>query len=162
MRTKAIYRPPNNRFVDRMVRRIREDCGLDLLVRGRDSVKASIGALRGGGRLAMLIDQRRSYGMPVPFFGQDAMTGTILAQLALRIDCDVVPIRVERLGRARFRLTVCEPLEIDRAAAEAAASDPDARDAMILDIMTRANAIVEDWVRERPEQWLWPHRRWDR
>jgi Kdo2-lipid IVA lauroyltransferase/acyltransferase len=26
--------------------------------------------------------------------------------------------------------------------------------------MQRITSIVEGWVRERPEQWLWLHRRW--
>ena len=34
------------------------------------------------------------------------------------------------------------------------------RDADIADIMGRATAVLEDWVREHPEQWFWVHRRW--
>ena len=152
IRTKAVYRPPNNRFVDRMTRRIREQCGLDLLVRGAESVQAVIGALRDGSNLALLVDQKRSYGIPVPFFGRPALTGTVLAQLALRIDCEIVPIRVERTDGARFRVTCCEPIAVDRSAD---------RSTETLRIMTAVNGELEAWIRERPEQWLWPHRRWD-
>ncbi|HET7594718.1 MAG TPA: lauroyl acyltransferase, partial [Stellaceae bacterium] len=60
-------------------------------------------------------------------------------------------VRVERLAGARFRFTVEPPLAVidtgDTAADVQAA-------------MTRVNAVIEGWVRARPEQWLWLHRRW--
>ena len=152
LRVKAIYRPPNNRFVDRLIRRIRNACGLDLVVRGRESVQAVLNELRSGGRVAMLVDQKRAYGLPVPLFGRAALTGTVLAQIATRMDCLVVPIRVERLHRARFRVTCLPPLDIPREGT---------RSERVLQVMTAVNTCIEDWVRQRPEQWLWPHRRWD-
>ena len=27
-------------------------------------------------------------------------------------------------------------------------------------LMGRVNQMLEAWIRERPEQWLWPHNRW--
>jgi KDO2-lipid IV(A) lauroyltransferase len=27
-------------------------------------------------------------------------------------------------------------------------------------LLIRINALLEDWVRDRPDQWLWVHRRW--
>ena len=79
------------------------------------------------------------------------MTAPALAQLALRFDCPVVPARVERLEGAHFRLTAYPPLEIVR-------SGEHQKD--VLELMTRVNALIEEWVRARPEQWLWLHRRW--
>ena len=149
----AVYRPPNNRFVDRATRRIRERAGLTLLSRGRDSARAAVAVLQHGQNLALLADQRRMYGIPVPFFGHPAMTSQALAQLALRFDCPVVPVRVERVAGCRFRIHCAPPMEIVRTGD---------RRADILAMMTRVNAILEAWIRERPEQWLWPHRRWDR
>jgi KDO2-lipid IV(A) lauroyltransferase len=87
----------------------------------------------------------------VPFFGRDAMTAPAIAQFAVRLGCVLVPARTERLTGARFRVTVYPPLELpatgDRGADERA-------------IMVAINQIVEGWIRERPEQWLWLHRRW--
>ena len=98
----------------------------------------------------MLVDQKMNDGIPVPFFGREAMTAPAIAQFAIRLGAVLVPVRTERLNGARFRITVYPPLEIpatgDRAADEHA-------------LMIRINAIVEDWVRDRPEQWLWLHRR---
>jgi KDO2-lipid IV(A) lauroyltransferase len=152
VRATAIYRPPNNRFVDRMTRRIREACGLTLLARGSDSVRTALKVVQGGDNLALLVDQRRMYGIPVPFFGHDAMTGHVAAQLATRLDCLIIPVRVERLAGIRYRITCHPPMT--------AAHSGD-READIRELMTRINALLESWIRERPEQWLWPHRRWD-
>jgi KDO2-lipid IV(A) lauroyltransferase len=90
-------------------------------------------------------------GIAVPFFGRDAMTAPALARLALRFRCPTVPVRLERLGGARFRLTFYTPLAI------APSGD---RDADTTALTARATRIIEDWIRERPEQWLWLHRRW--
>jgi len=90
-------------------------------------------------------------GIPVPFFGRPAMTAPALAVLALRFDCDVLPLRVERLDGARFRVTVFPPLRLPRSGkphADAAA------------LMAQVNATLEAWIRDRPEQWLWLHQRW--
>jgi hypothetical protein len=58
----------------------------------------------------LLADQKMNDGIPVQFFGRPAMTAPALAVLALRFDCDVLPLRVERLDGARFRVTVFPPL----------------------------------------------------
>jgi KDO2-lipid IV(A) lauroyltransferase len=71
--------------------------------------------------------------------------------LALRFQVPLVPVRVERLDGARFRVTVYPPMTL---------RDTGDRAADVLDAMTRINALFEDWIRERPEQWLWLHRRW--
>ena len=86
-----------------------------------------------------------------PFFGRDAMTTSIPAQLALRYDCLIVPVRVERIGGARFRVTCHPPLDVPLSGR---------RKADVAAVTARINAVVEDWVRDRPAQWLWPHRRW--
>ena len=99
----------------------------------------------------MLVDQKMNDGIAVPFFGRDAMTAPALAQFALKYDCPVVPVRVELLGGAYFRMTFYPALEI---------VPTDDRHADILRIMTEVNAIMESWIRDRPAQWLWLHRRW--
>jgi Kdo2-lipid IVA lauroyltransferase/acyltransferase len=145
----SVYRAANNPWVDRLMRR-----GL----RSRQTVaKGNVGGrellrhLRGGGHVAMLVDQKMNDGIAVPFFGREAMTAPAIARLALRFHRPVVPVRVERLGGARFRLTILPPVPM-----------VDTGDAVedVLAAMTRINAIVEGWVRACPEQWLWLHRRW--
>jgi Kdo2-lipid IVA lauroyltransferase/acyltransferase len=145
-----VYRAGNNPLLDRMIARYRGDGG-ELIPKGRVAARRAIAALRRGTHLTLLADQKMNDGIAVPFFGRPAMTAPALAVLALRFDCDVLPARVERLAGARFRLTVFPPLPLPRS------GEPHA-DAAAL--MARVNAILEGWIRDRPEQWLWVHRRW--
>jgi Kdo2-lipid IVA lauroyltransferase/acyltransferase len=145
-----IYRAANNPIVDRMVARLRGASG-EFIPKGAVASRRAVAALRRGGHLSLLVDQKLNDGIPARFFGRDAMTAPALAVLALRFDCDVMPVRVERLRGARFRLTVHPPL------AKPQTGD---RGADIALLMLAANQTLEAWIRERPEQWLWLHRRW--
>ncbi len=147
----TVYRPPNNRSVDRLIGRIRSAAGMVEVRKGTEGTRAALKALSEGRNLGMLLDQKLNRGIALPFFGREAMTTPALGLFALRFDCPVVPIRVERTGGANFRVTVCPPLEISRTGD---------READVAAIMTRVNRMYEDWIRERPEQWLWMHRRW--
>ncbi|HMD63046.1 MAG TPA: lauroyl acyltransferase [Stellaceae bacterium] len=145
-----IYRAANNPLVDRMITRFRGTGG-ELIPKGTVAARRAIAVLRRGAHLTILADQKMNDGIPVPFFGRMAMTSSALAALALRFDCDVLPARVERLGGARFRLTVFPPLALPRS------GDHHADGAAL---MARVNQILEGWIRDRPEQWFWLHRRW--
>ena len=145
-----IYRAANNPLVDRMVLGFRgEPAGF--AAKGSQGARRAVAALRGGMHLSLLADQKLNDGIAVPFFGRPAMTAPALAALAMRFDCDVLPARVERLAGARFRLTVFPPLSIPRS------GDPKAD---IAQLMATVNATLEAWIRERPAEWLWLHRRW--
>lgn len=139
-----IYRALNNPLVDAMLMGLRGDRG-ELLPKGAVASRGTLAALRDGKHLLLLVDQKLNDGIPIPFFGRDAMTGPAVARLGQRFDCDVLPARTERLGGAHFRLTVYPKLDLSGDAA---------------DVMTRINATLEGWIRERPEQWLWLHNRW--
>ncbi len=147
----SVYRAFNNPLVDRLIRDWRRCTGVELITKGGAGARALIKRLSRGGHVIMLVDQRMNDGIAVPFFGRPAMTAPALAELGYRYDAPVVPVRVERIGGSRFRVTVEEPLALprsgDRAADVAAA-------------MAMVNRRIEIWVRARPEQWFWLHRRW--
>ncbi len=145
-----IYRAANNPLVDRMIRRFRGNAG-ELIPKGAVASRRSIAVLRRGAHLTLLADQKMNDGIPVPFFGRAAMTAPGLAALALRFDCDLLPARVERLDGARFRLTVFPPLPLPRGGD---------LHADIAAVMAEVNETLEGWIRDRPEQWLWLHKRW--
>jgi Kdo2-lipid IVA lauroyltransferase/acyltransferase len=145
-----IYRAANNPLVDRMITRFRGDAG-ELIPKGAVAARRAIATLRRGAHLTMLADQKLNDGIPVPFFGRPAMTTSALASFALRFDCDVLPARVERLNGAHFRLTVFPALPLPRS------GNPGAD---VAALMAQVNATLESWIRDRPDEWFWVHRRW--
>ncbi len=145
-----IYRAANNPLVARLISRLRGDRG-EYVPKGSAGARRAVAALARGEHLTLLADQKMNDGIPAPFFGRPAMTAPALAHLALRFDCDVLPARVERLDGAHFRLTVFPPLPLPRGRGPHAA---------VAELTARVNAILERWIRDRPEQWLWVHRRW--
>jgi KDO2-lipid IV(A) lauroyltransferase len=145
-----IYRAANNPLVDRMIARFRGTAS-EFIPKGRVASRRALAALRRGAHLTLLVDQKLNDGIAVPFFDREAMTAPALALLALHFDCVVLPARVERLAGAHFRLTIHPPLEVTRSGARAAD---------VAALMREVNRTLEGWIRERPEQWFWLHRRW--
>ena len=147
----AIYRAANNPIVDRMIERYRGVVAQHRVPKGTDGAREIVRALGAGNHAALLVDQKFNTGIPVPFFGRDAMTAPAVASLALKYECPVWPVRVERLAGTSFRVTVYPKLALPQEGT---------REERVRAIMVAINRILEDWIRERPEQWLWLHRRW--
>lgn len=144
-----VYRAPNNPYMKPFFEG-RPGTG-NLIPKGAQGAREIIRLLGDGGHVGLMVDQKMNDGIAVPFFGRDAMTAPALAQFALKFDCPIVPVRFERAGGARFRVTFYPPLPV---------TDSGDKQADILDTMTRVNQVLEGWIRERPEQWLWLHNRW--
>jgi Kdo2-lipid IVA lauroyltransferase/acyltransferase len=147
----VIYAPSRNPYIERLLRRRREALGCRL-VSLDEGARPLLGELGEGRSIGLVVDTRDDDGVPIPFFGHDKLTTLAPARLALRFGCALIPVRIERLGPARFRLTVHEPVRPD----PALASDKDRATQM----MGEVNRIFEQWIRERPEQWLCIKRAW--
>ncbi|MGH7189992.1 MAG: lysophospholipid acyltransferase family protein [Acetobacteraceae bacterium] len=155
-RLALFYRAAGNPAVDAMISTYRRRAAggdLTLLPKGASGARGALAHLAAGGVIGMLADQKMNDGIEVPLFGQPAMTAPALAALVLRFRCPLIPTHVERLGPARLRLVVEPPLPLP-------ASGDRAHDIATL---TRAmNECLERWIRARPEEWLWLHRRFGR
>lgn len=141
-----VYRPLNNPLIEAVTTNIRNTYQRNSIPKSSAGARELINTLRRGEPIAILIDQKMSNGIPIPFFGHDAPTSTSLGDMALKYGSPIVPTRVERIGKHRFRVTFEPPL------------DTSGKDA--LDIMKDAHSVLERWISERPEQWFWVHRRW--
>lgn len=148
---KSLFRAPNNKYAAKRVAEARKQVTNNLVASGKGASFQLMSVLDDGGHIGLLVDQKFRRGIMVPFFGRDAPTNTLLAKLARRYACPVHGARTVRLPDGRFRLEITEELVLPR--------DEDG-DIDIRGTTELVTGIIEDWVREYPEQWLWIHRRW--
>jgi KDO2-lipid IV(A) lauroyltransferase len=147
----VVYRKPNNPGVDGLLRYARSSGCIGQIEKGSEGAREIVSVLRKGGVIGMLVDQKLNEGLPIPFFGRDAMTAPAIAHFALKFKCPIYPFRVERLSDCKYRITILEALKV-------ANTGNKTRD--VTRILTDINALLESWIRATPEQWLWIHRRW--
>jgi Kdo2-lipid IVA lauroyltransferase/acyltransferase len=149
--TAILYRAPNVSPVANAVRRIRTLNMGTLIPTGIGAPSAAAAALERGTHVAMLVDQYYYRGTEVTFFGRRCASNSMIARLARHYECPLHGTRVIRLPDNRFRVELTEAIVAPR--------DADGRIAL-QPTMQLITAIVEGWIREHPEQWLWLHRRW--
>lgn len=145
-----VYRAPNNPLADALLSAHRGGTAERRIPKGPDGARLLMKAVAAGAHIGMLVDQKMNDGLPARFFGRMAMTAPAAARLALRRKLPLVLARGERLGGAHFRLTITPPLDLP---------DNDAPETVTA-VMERINDTLEDWIRQRPADWLWLHRRW--
>jgi KDO2-lipid IV(A) lauroyltransferase len=151
--TALLFRRPNIRAVSDAVLKIRAGCMGTLVASGLDAPVRLLRLLEADRHVAMLADQHVVQGVEVTFFGRRCKANPLIAQLARHVECPIHGTRIVRRRDDRNRFT------IEMTEAIAPARDAEGR----IDIQGTTQAIttvIEGWVREHPEQWLWLHRRW--
>jgi KDO2-lipid IV(A) lauroyltransferase len=155
---KAVYRPLNNSSVDDMTCKIR---GVELISKSSRGNKQIIEEIKKGNYVAILVDQRNSDGIAVPFFNQPALTTSSIAKLALKYNLPLIPARSIRVGREfKFALRIEKPIfgpifgPIEFEKVEKATNQA------VVDLTTKINQKLEEWISEYPSQWFWVHNRW--
>ena len=147
-----IARPLDNLELDERLNRLRTSTGNTVIYKQKALARV-IRTLREGGIVAILIDQNMQAkdGVFVRFFGRPACTTTVAAALALKTGCAIVPVRCLLQPSGRYRMIYGPPVEWPRTGR---------RDEDVVALTQHLTSIIESWVRETPEQWLWLHRRW--
>jgi KDO2-lipid IV(A) lauroyltransferase len=149
--TAVLYRPPNIPSADRIVSEMRAVKMGTLVAAGSGAPIRLAQALQEGKHVAMLVDQWFSNGVPVTFFGRPTRANPMLARLLRQIDAPIHGVRMIRLPNHRFRAELSEEI--------APVRTPDGK-IDIAGTMQAVTSVIEGWIREYPEQWLWLHRRW--
>lgn len=149
----GVYTPLANPWLNRIICDARDSIGFPTVARD-GAVRKLLRQMRQGRSVGLLVDQRVDTGERVQFFGHEMLTSTTPAQFALRFNCELIPVQVQRVGSARFRIVFHQPVTAD---------DPTTDEQeKILQMTGKLNALFEDWIRQRPQDWMCSKRRWDK
>jgi KDO2-lipid IV(A) lauroyltransferase len=144
----AMYQPLENPKMDELVLAGRSKLNITMAPTNRKGVMMLFKALQGGTIVGILPDQvpgRDAGGEVAPFFGQPALTMTLVQGLIQRTGCAVCSCYAERVAGG-FKVVVIE------ADAQIYSQDP-------LTSVTGLNASVAACVRRAPAQYQWEYKR---
>ena len=148
----AIYRPLNNFFLNPFMIFLRKNyiCKNQIKKGFRGTVEA-VEYMKKKYSIALMVDQRLGQSERYPFFNKPAHTTTLPAQLAIRFNCKIVPIYLERKENDLFKMEILQPVEVN----PKNNSENEKKS-----ITIKINNIVEKMILKNPGQWIWTHNRW--
>jgi|TARA_B110000116_G_scaffold271559_1_gene292686 KDO2-lipid IV(A) lauroyltransferase len=143
----TMYAPSENAALDRLVLESREKAGSKLVPANLKGVIALIKTLKKGGCVGMLPDQVPDIrgGIYAPFYGQPALTMTLIHKLIDRTDCTAVMVLAKRV-KGGFEMVFTKP-------------DTAIYSADLLQSATALNRSIEDSVSNCVEQYQWEYKR---
>jgi KDO2-lipid IV(A) lauroyltransferase len=135
-----------------MVEYVRTKQGNTLIPKG-GSGKKIVELLKENHLIGILSDQNvaAAEGVFVDFFGRPACTGVGLAVMAMRSGAPILPAFMARQKSGKYKLIL-------KPAIKAVCTDD--YEADLQANTQRFTKIVEEVIREYPEQWFWLHQRW--
>ena len=144
----TIYRPLNNFFLNPFMEFLRKKyvCK-NQIKKGINGVRDTIEYINRDYSIALMIDQRVSEGDKIKFFGKDALTTTLPAQLAFKYKLPLVPVFIERDKKDKFTLKFHEEIKAN-----------DFKDK--IELTKKLNDVLEKMIISNPAQWIWSHNRW--
>ena len=144
----TIYRPLNNYFLNPLMEFLRRKyvCK-NQIKKGVSGVREAIKFIKEGYSIALMVDQRVSEGERVKFFGKDALTTTLPAQLSLKFDLSIIPVFIERNQQDNFKIRFYDQIDSKNFKDKS-------------ELTKRLNKLVEEMVSQKPENWIWTHNRW--
>jgi Kdo2-lipid IVA lauroyltransferase/acyltransferase len=148
-----VIRRLDNPLVDSLVNRIRCRHGNQVLHKD-DFARGLLASMRRGDTVGILMDTNMTppQGSFVDFFGQLACTGSGMARIAMKTGARVLPgFLLWQEAAQQYVLRFGAPLCL------AASGDVEADALANTALFTK---VIEDYVRQYPDQWLWVHRRW--
>jgi Kdo2-lipid IVA lauroyltransferase/acyltransferase len=152
LKSAVLFRRPNIDAISDAIVKLRTPLMGELVPTTFDAPVKLARMLEAGIHVGMLADQHYVKGVEVSFFGRRCLANPLVALLARNTDCPIHGIRLVRLPDGNsFWGEFTEAIEPRR--------DADGRIA-IQGTMQAVTSVIEGWVREHPEQWLWLHRRW--
>jgi Kdo2-lipid IVA lauroyltransferase/acyltransferase len=149
--TAVVYRPSQIASIERELSKIRAASKAGLIRANLHAFFLAREMLRRDGIIGIVVDEHFPRGIDVKFFGRLCKVTPIFARLARQFDCPIYGGVVVRMSDQKFRLRVAGPL--------AAPRDADGK-IDVASTMQMITELIEGWIKEHPEQWLWLQRRW--
>ena len=148
----TIYRPLNNFFLNPLMEylRIKYICPMQI-PKGMTGSREIVKKIKEGYSIALMVDQRVSEGPRISFFNKEAHTTTIPVQIALKYNCKLVPIYIERKNGINFEMIIHKPYEITKTGVH----EEDLKNNSLT-----INQNIEKMIIKNPTQWIWTHDRW--
>jgi Kdo2-lipid IVA lauroyltransferase/acyltransferase len=152
MKSAVLFRRPNIKTVSDAIVKLRTPLMGELVPTTLDAPVKLARRLEAGIHVGMLADQHYVRGAEVTFFGRRCLANPLVALLARHTECPIHGIRLVRLADGNsfwgeFTEAITPPRDAE--------GKIDVRGTM-----QAITTVIEGWVREHPEQWLWLHRRW--
>ena len=149
----CVYRKSNNKFVELLIQSIREK-NATYAPKGDIGAKKCYLWLRKGKSLALLMDQKLNEGLSIDFLGKPANTASFIADIAIRMNLDIVPIKFSRDINNNNIITFYKKINMPK--------NNLSKNKKISFILKQVNDVMSQWIKDQPENWLWIHRRWQK
>ena len=148
----TIYRPLNNFYLNPLMEylRIKYICPIQI-PKGKSGSRKIVTKIIDGYSIALMVDQRVSEGPRISFFNKEAHTTTIPTQVALKYNCKLVPIYIQRKNGINFEMIIHKPYEITKTGLH----EEDLKNNSL-----KINQNIEKMIIKNPTQWIWTHDRW--
>ena len=147
----GIYRHINNPYIDKFILNIRtktlQTNKTFYTPKGKESAKNIINAINKGLSMILLIDQKDNAGNNIKLFDYYVKTQLGFLKIAYKYNLKLIPVQVIRKKINNFSIIFHPQLDL------------------LLDnkneinSMTKIHNIIEKWIKDHPDQWLWQHKR---
>ena len=140
----ALYQKNHNRFYEKLHLNAIKAGGEPIFQVSQSGTRSMISFIKNGGLIALMIDQAVKDGQYLDFLGKPAKTSMSIANIALKYNATIIPAYGIRRADNKIIVSFEKPIKLTNSLA----------------ITSAINSSLEARVKENPEQWYWPHRRW--
>lgn len=154
LESHVVARRGSNQLIDdRIVTPLRTRYGNKIFYRENAMIN-TVKALKRNEAVSFLIDQKTSdrEGVPVQFFGREVMAVASCAALQIRFNPLVVPVFMMKTGRRRYKLIVGDAIQWK--------DDGSPQEEQVQKLTQQYQRVIEETIRQYPDQWFWMHNRW--
>lgn len=147
----SVYAAESNPYLHELIYPLRIAMGADMIP-NTSGVRPLMKCFNEGQSLGLVVDTRLPSGKLIPFFGQDALTNTTPARIALKGQSELIPVRARRAEPGKFHVIAEAPI---RSRLSEGSADDHAND-----MTAQLNQRFEAWITETPGEWICLKRRW--